>query len=77
MSMQTSARNRLPGTVRSVRVEGLVAQVEIQVGDNAVVALITADAARDLGLREGDAVAALVKATSVMVVRDTDGMNAD
>lgn len=77
MTLQASARNRLPGTVRRVRIEGLVAQVDIQVGDNAVVALITADAARDLGLSEGDEVAALVKATSVMVVRAGEGANAD
>jgi molybdopterin-binding protein len=75
--MQASARNRLPGAVREVRVEGLVAQVDIQVGDNHVVALITAEAARDLGLRPGMRVSALVKATSVMVVRDEDGENAD
>lgn len=75
--MQASARNRLPGVVRDVRIEGLVAQVDIQVGDNHVVALITADAARDLGLSPGMRVAALVKATSVMVVRDEDGENAD
>ena len=75
--MQTSARNRLPGTVREVRIEGLVARVDIQVGDDHVVALITAEAAEELALRPGDRVAALVKATSVMVVRDDDGMNAD
>ncbi len=75
MTLQASARNRLPGTVRSVRIEGLVAQIEVQVGDNAVVALITADAARDLDLKEGDSVAALVKSTSVMIVRDREGSN--
>ena len=75
--MQTSARNRLPGVVRGVRVDGLMAQVDIQVGDNHVVALISAEAAGDLGLAPGMRVSALVKATSVMVVRDEDGENAD
>jgi molybdopterin-binding protein len=75
--MQTSARNRLPGVVRDVRVEGLMARVDIQVGDNHVVALISAEAATDLGLQPGMRVSALVKATSVMVVRDEDGENAD
>jgi molybdopterin-binding protein len=75
--MQTSARNRLPGLVRDVRIEGLMARVDIQVGDNHVVALISAEAATDLQLQVGDRVSALVKATSVMVVRDEDGQNAD
>jgi molybdopterin-binding protein len=75
--MQTSARNRLPGRVRDVRIEGLMARVDIQVGDNHVVALISAEAATDLQLQVGDRVSALVKATSVMVVRDEDGQNAD
>jgi molybdopterin-binding protein len=75
--MQTSARNRLPGVVRDVRIEGLMARVDIQVGDNHVVALISAEAATDLGLQVGMRVSALVKATSVMVVRDDSGENAD
>ena len=75
--MQTSARNRLPGVVRDVRIEGLMARVDIQVGDNHVVALISAEAATDLGLKAGMRVSALVKATSVMVVRDDNGENAD
>jgi molybdopterin-binding protein len=75
--MQTSARNRLPGVVRDVRVDGLMARVDIQVGDNHVVALISAEAAQDMGLQAGMRVSALVKATSVMVVRDEDGTNTD
>ena len=68
--MITSARNRLPGTVTEVRIEGLIAQVELRVGDNHVVALISAEAARELDLRMGDRATALVKATSVMVVKE-------
>ena len=75
--MQTSARNRLPGVVRDVRIEGLMARVDIQVGDNHVVALISAEAATDLSLAPRVRVSALVKATSVMVVRDEDGDNSD
>lgn len=71
--MQTSARNRLPGVIRDVRIEGLMARVDIQVGDNHVVALISAEAATEMQLQVGMRVSALVKATSVMVVRDEDG----
>ena len=65
---QFSARNRLRGTVTDVRVEGLVAQVEVLVDEPArVVAIVTADAVEELGLEEGMPATAVVKATSVMV----------
>ena len=65
-----SARNRFTGTVREVRVEGLLAQVELDVtGPARVVAVITRDAAEALGLRAGSPATAVVKATSVMVER--------
>jgi molybdopterin-binding protein len=63
-----SARNRLRGTVADVRVEGLIAQVELVVDEPArVVAIVTADAVDELGLEPGMAATAVVKATSVMV----------
>jgi len=63
-----SARNRIQGTVTDVRVEGLIAQVELAVDEPArLVAIVTADAVDDLGLQPGMAAAAVVKATSVMV----------
>ncbi|HSB37660.1 MAG TPA: helix-turn-helix transcriptional regulator [Gaiellaceae bacterium] len=65
---QLSARNRLQGTVTDVRVEGLIAQVELAVDQPArLVAIVTADAVEDLGLKPGMPAAAVVKATSVMV----------
>ncbi len=63
-----SARNRLTGTVTALKVDGLVAQVELVVDAPArVVAIVTADAVEDLDLAEGMAATAVVKATSVMV----------
>jgi molybdopterin-binding protein len=63
-----SARNRLRGTVTDVKVEGLIAQVELVVEEPArVVAIVTADAVGELGLEPGMAATAVVKATSVMV----------
>jgi len=63
-----SARNRFTGTVTDVKLEGLVAQVELVVDSPArVVAIVTADAVEELGLRKGMAATAVVKATSVMV----------
>jgi molybdopterin-binding protein len=62
-----SARNRFPGVVRSVEVDGVMALVEIEAGPFRVVAAVTRDAVEDLGLREGVPATAAVKATSVMV----------
>src|SRR6266540_3578910 len=65
-----SARNHFRGVVREVKVEGLLAQVELDVTEPArVVAIITRDAAEELGLKPGMGAAAVVKATSVMVER--------
>jgi molybdopterin-binding protein len=65
-----SARNRFPGVVREVRVDGLLAQVELETTAPArVVAVITREAAEELRLEPGQAATALVKATSVMVER--------
>jgi molybdopterin-binding protein len=65
-----SARNRFVGTVTSVEIDGLMAQVEIVVTEPArVVALVTRDAVEELGLKPGMSAAALVKSTSVMVER--------
>jgi molybdopterin-binding protein len=63
-----SARNRFRGIVRDVKVDGLLAQIELDVTEPArVVAIITRDAAEELALRPGMSAAAVVKATSVMV----------
>lgn len=67
MVLKTSARNQLPGVVTAVRLGNVMAQIDIQVGDNHVVAAITRDAAVDLDLKEGDRVFAIIKATEVMV----------
>jgi molybdopterin-binding protein len=64
-----SARNRFPGVVRSVEVDGVMALVEIEAGPHLVTAAITRDSVEELGLAEGVEAIATVKATSVMVVR--------
>jgi molybdopterin-binding protein len=63
-----SARNRFHGTVTEVRVEGLLAQVELTVTEpSRVVAVVTRDAVEALGLKPGMRATAIVKSTSVMV----------
>ena len=65
-----SARNRLEGVVRDVKIEGLLAEVELDVTRGArLVAVITRESAESLGLARGMSAKAVVKATSVMVER--------
>ena len=62
-----SARNRFPGVVTAVKKDGVSATVEIQAGPHRVLALITREAADEMGLKPGMPAVATVKATSVMV----------
>jgi molybdopterin-binding protein len=64
-----SARNRLPGFVEEVRIDGLMGQVRLRIGDHLLTAVITADAIRELKLRRGDDALAIVKSTEVMIAR--------
>jgi molybdopterin-binding protein len=64
-----SGRNKLLGTVSEVKFEGLLAQVTINVGGQAITSIITRDACLDLGLKKGVRAFALIKATEVMVIR--------
>ncbi len=65
---QISARNRFHGTVADVKVDGLMAQVEIVVNEPMrLVAIVTRDAVEELGLKNGMATTAIVKSTNVMI----------
>jgi molybdopterin-binding protein len=65
-----SARNRFRGVVREIKVDGLLAQVDIDVTEPArVVSIITRESLEELGLRPGMDATAVVKSTSVMVQR--------
>jgi len=64
-----SGRNQLAGKVVSIRIDGLLAEVILSVGDVNITAIITANAVRELQLKKGDTAAALVKSTDVMIER--------
>jgi molybdopterin-binding protein len=68
--MRLSARNKLPGIVESITIGDLQAKVAIRVGDNHLVAVVTAEAIDELGLKVGDQVTAIVKSTSVMLAKE-------
>ena len=62
-----SARNRLRGFIEEVRIDGLLAQVRLRVGDQRLTAVITADAVHALKLRRGNDALAIIKSTEVMI----------
>jgi molybdopterin-binding protein len=67
--VQISARNQLAGTVRSITLGGVMAEVVVSVGDHEIVAVVTRASAEELGLAEGDAVTAVIKSTEVMLAK--------
>ena len=69
---RVSGRNQLVGKVVGIRIEGLLAEVVLSVGDMRVTSIITANAVRELQLKKGDTAAALIKSTDVMIERLDD-----
>jgi molybdopterin-binding protein len=69
---RVSGRNQLAGKVLRVNVQGLLAEVVVSTGYANITAIITANAARELRLKKGDSVAALIKSTDVMIERLED-----
>jgi molybdopterin-binding protein len=65
--VEISARNQLPGTVKSVVLGTVMAEVVVDVGGAEVVSAITRRSAESLGLAEGDAVTVVIKATEVIL----------
>jgi molybdopterin-binding protein len=65
--MKLSARNQLSGTVTSIDEGAAIANVVLDVGGNRVVASITVEAVRELGLQEGSSAVAVIKASDVMI----------
>ena len=66
-SLTLSARNRLRGRITSLRVDGLMAEVVVRIGDQDLVSMITRSSAERLGLAVGDEVLAVIKSTEVMI----------
>jgi molybdopterin-binding protein len=67
-----SGRNRLRGFVEEVRIDGLLGQVRLRIGDQTLTAVVTSDALNELRLRRGDDALAIIKSTEVMLARETE-----
>lgn len=72
---QISGRNQLRGKVLEIQVGDILAQVTVQIGDNLVDAVITRRSLESLGLKAGDEVSALVKATEVMIIKEVEDID--
>jgi len=68
--MELSARNQLKGTVRSVQLGTVMAEVSVDVGGQEVVSAITRSSAERLGVSEGMPITVIIKATEVMLAKD-------
>ena len=65
--MELSARNQLKGKVTKITLGNVMAEVHVQVGVNELVSVITRGSVERLGIKVGDEVVAIVKATEVMI----------
>jgi molybdopterin-binding protein len=65
--MKVSARNQIPARVTAINSGEAIANVELDAGGVRLVASITVEAVRQLGLKEGSSVTALIKASDVIV----------
>jgi molybdopterin-binding protein len=68
---EVSGRNKLVGVVSAIKRDLIMAQVNLDVGENKITAVITRDALDELSLKVGDRAVALIKATEVMVIKET------
>ncbi len=69
--MKLSTRNVIKGKVVEVKEGAVAAKVRVNIGGgNIITSIITVDAVRDLSIREGDEVSVLIKASSVMVMKE-------
>jgi molybdopterin-binding protein len=68
--MSISARNHLKGKITEIKLGDIMAQVTVKVGPNLIESVITRQSAEELGLKKGDQVTAVVKATEVMISKE-------
>ena len=65
--MELSARNQLKGEVIRVKSGTIMAEVEVKIEAGSVVAAITDASLKRLGLKAGDRVSVIIKATEVLI----------
>jgi molybdopterin-binding protein len=69
-TMSISARNRLRGRIAKLTLDGLMAEVQMRIGDQDLVSVITRSSAERLRLKVGDEVYAVIKSTEIMIGKE-------
>ena len=69
-----SARNRLRGRITRLKLDGLMAEITLRIGDQELVSVITRSSVERMGLSEGDEAFAVIKSTEVMIGREEMGI---
>jgi molybdopterin-binding protein len=67
--MNLSARNQLRGKIKDIKKGDLMAEITVDIGGQELVSVITASSVDRLGLKAGDEIAAVIKATEVMILK--------
>lgn len=66
--MKISARNQIAGRIVSVEPGAVNGSIKVNIGNGVTItANITQEAIADLGLKQGDAVTAFIKASDVLI----------
>ena len=68
-TLELSARNQLRGIITALRLDGVMAEVRVAIGEQELVSIITRSSAERMRLKVGDAVLAVIKSTEVMIGR--------
>jgi molybdopterin-binding protein len=68
--MELSARNQLKGTITGIQLGGVMAEITIDVNGQELVSVITRKSSESLGLKEGDTITVVIKATEVLLARE-------
>lgn len=67
--MTLSARNHLKGVIDEIQWGDVLTHITVRVGDSVIESVITKRSAEEMGLKKGDSVTAVVKATEVMIAK--------
>jgi molybdopterin-binding protein len=68
--MKLSGRNQLKATVKEVTKDEIMAKVVLDYKGERIVSIVTADSVKELDIKPGDEIIALIKSTSVMLAKE-------
>ena len=75
IGFKLSARNKLPGKVLEVEKDGLVSKVKIEIEPSIITSVVTEEAVKNLDIKPGDRIYAVIKSTEVMVAKIVSAKN--